>query len=185
MYGSFSSPLSELGYDTYTLEARDFGNFHEMVNKALVLENCRGIMERKRKQECQGLSTNKSWPRVSMPSTRPIQGAPQQSPRVQFQQRPQTAMQSYQTPQRQFIQCPNATPGSQNVQCKKSFRGQCRTLRMEEATIMMREGTSLVIVRSHATAPTRGLPPPQPPIRMAAPLLWQPGRTMFTAGSTM
>jgi hypothetical protein len=36
----------------YALEARDFENFHAMVNKALVLENRRGILERKRKQEC-------------------------------------------------------------------------------------------------------------------------------------
>jgi hypothetical protein len=34
---------------TYALEARDFENFQGMVNKALVLENCRGVMERKRK----------------------------------------------------------------------------------------------------------------------------------------
>jgi hypothetical protein len=33
----------------YALEARDFENFHGMVNKALVLENHRGVMERKRK----------------------------------------------------------------------------------------------------------------------------------------
>jgi hypothetical protein len=33
----------------YALEARDFENFPGMVNKALVLENCRGVMERKRK----------------------------------------------------------------------------------------------------------------------------------------
>jgi hypothetical protein len=38
----------------YTLEARDFGNFQDMVNRALVLENHWGIMEHKRKQECQG-----------------------------------------------------------------------------------------------------------------------------------
>jgi hypothetical protein len=35
------------------LEARDFENFHGMVNKALVLENHRGVMEHKRKLECQ------------------------------------------------------------------------------------------------------------------------------------
>jgi TPP-dependent indolepyruvate ferredoxin oxidoreductase alpha subunit len=35
----------------YPLEARDFENFRGMVNKALVLENCRGAMERKGKQE--------------------------------------------------------------------------------------------------------------------------------------
>jgi hypothetical protein len=34
---------------TYALEARDFENFQGMVNKALVLENHRGVMERKRK----------------------------------------------------------------------------------------------------------------------------------------
>jgi hypothetical protein len=33
----------------YALEARDFGNFQGMVNKALVLENRRGVMEHKRK----------------------------------------------------------------------------------------------------------------------------------------
>jgi hypothetical protein len=31
----------------YALEARDFQNFQGMVNKALVLENHRGVMERK------------------------------------------------------------------------------------------------------------------------------------------
>jgi hypothetical protein len=33
----------------YALEAKDFKNFQGMVNKALVLENHRGVMERKRK----------------------------------------------------------------------------------------------------------------------------------------
>jgi hypothetical protein len=33
----------------YTLEARDFENFQGMVNKALVLENHRGVMECKPK----------------------------------------------------------------------------------------------------------------------------------------
>jgi hypothetical protein len=36
----------------YTLEACDFINFQDMVDKALVLENRRGIMERKRKMQC-------------------------------------------------------------------------------------------------------------------------------------
>jgi hypothetical protein len=35
----------------YALEARDFRNFQGMVNKALVFENRRGIMDHKRKQE--------------------------------------------------------------------------------------------------------------------------------------
>jgi hypothetical protein len=33
----------------YALEVRDFENFQGMVNKALVLENHRGVMERKHK----------------------------------------------------------------------------------------------------------------------------------------
>jgi hypothetical protein len=44
----------------YALEAHDFINFQDMVDKALVLENRRGIMERKRKMQCtrpQGSST--------------------------------------------------------------------------------------------------------------------------------
>jgi hypothetical protein len=32
----------------YDLEAWDFGNFQGIMNKALVLENHRGVMERKR-----------------------------------------------------------------------------------------------------------------------------------------
>jgi hypothetical protein len=35
----------------YSLEARDFENFQTMVDKALVLENRRGILSSKRKQE--------------------------------------------------------------------------------------------------------------------------------------
>jgi hypothetical protein len=38
----------------YALEARDFANFQDMVDKALDLENRRGIMERKRKMQCTG-----------------------------------------------------------------------------------------------------------------------------------
>jgi hypothetical protein len=38
----------------YALEARDFINFQDMVDKSLVLENRRGIMERKRKMQHTG-----------------------------------------------------------------------------------------------------------------------------------
>jgi hypothetical protein len=38
----------------YALEARDFVNFQDMVDKALVPENRRGIMERKRKMQRTG-----------------------------------------------------------------------------------------------------------------------------------
>jgi hypothetical protein len=34
---------------TYALETWDFENLQRMVNKALLLENCRGVMELKRK----------------------------------------------------------------------------------------------------------------------------------------
>jgi hypothetical protein len=37
----------------YALEARDFVNFQGMVNKALVIENHRGVMEHKCKLVCQ------------------------------------------------------------------------------------------------------------------------------------
>jgi TPP-dependent indolepyruvate ferredoxin oxidoreductase alpha subunit len=37
----------------YALEARDFENFKGMVNKALVLENHRGVIEHKCKLVCQ------------------------------------------------------------------------------------------------------------------------------------
>jgi hypothetical protein len=49
----------------YALEARDFENFQGMMNKALVLENCRGVMERKRKLVHQHQSGSSSRPRVA------------------------------------------------------------------------------------------------------------------------
>jgi hypothetical protein len=44
------------------LEARDFENFLGMVNKALVLENHRGVMKHKRKLMCQHQPSNSSKP---------------------------------------------------------------------------------------------------------------------------
>jgi hypothetical protein len=46
----------------YTLEAQDFENIQGMVNKALVLENHRGVMERKRKLVCQHQPGSSSRP---------------------------------------------------------------------------------------------------------------------------
>jgi TPP-dependent indolepyruvate ferredoxin oxidoreductase alpha subunit len=46
----------------YALEARDFENFQEMVNKALVLENHRGVMEHKCKLVCQHQPSSSSKP---------------------------------------------------------------------------------------------------------------------------
>jgi hypothetical protein len=52
----------------YALEARDIENFQGMVNKALVLQNRRGMMERKRKLVHQYQPGSSSRPRVTMPS---------------------------------------------------------------------------------------------------------------------
>jgi hypothetical protein len=49
----------------YALEARDYENFQGMVNKALVLENHRGVMECKRKLVRPHQSGSSSRPRVA------------------------------------------------------------------------------------------------------------------------
>jgi hypothetical protein len=69
----------------YALEARDFENFQETVNKALVLENHRGVMERKRMLVRQHQPDSSSRPRVATSSAGPV-FCPTQS---QFQPRPQ------------------------------------------------------------------------------------------------
>jgi hypothetical protein len=56
----------------YALEARDFENFQGMVNKALMLENHRGVIERKRKLVHQYQSSSSSRPRVATSSTGPV-----------------------------------------------------------------------------------------------------------------
>jgi hypothetical protein len=56
----------------YVLEARDFENFHGMVNKALVLENHRGVMEHKRKLVRQHLWGSSSRPCVGTPLAGPV-----------------------------------------------------------------------------------------------------------------
>jgi hypothetical protein len=100
----------------YALEARDFENFQGMVNKALVLENRRGVMECKRKLVRQHQPSNSSRPCVATTSVGPVFYPAQ----PQFQPRPQAAGQGFSTLQRQVIQCPNniQTPaaGNQSVQ---------------------------------------------------------------------
>jgi hypothetical protein len=61
----------------YTLEARDFENFQGMANMALVLENHRGVMERKRKLVHQHQSESSSRPRVATSSSSPMFGPTQ------------------------------------------------------------------------------------------------------------
>jgi TPP-dependent indolepyruvate ferredoxin oxidoreductase alpha subunit len=56
----------------YTLEARDFENFQAMVKKVLVLENRRGILECRRKQERHSQHSINSMPRIGTSSVGPI-----------------------------------------------------------------------------------------------------------------
>jgi hypothetical protein len=87
-----------------------------MVNKALVLENCRGVMERKHKLVHQHQPSSSSKPRVAMSSVelvfRPAQ--------PQFLPRPQAAGQGLSTVQHYVMQRSNNlhTPvaGNQSVQ---------------------------------------------------------------------
>jgi hypothetical protein len=96
----------------YALEARDFENFQGMVNKALVLDNRRGMMECKHKLVRQHQPGNSSRPCVATPLARPMFRPPQPL----FQPRPQVARQGYSTSQRQVIQRPNnfQTPTTRN-----------------------------------------------------------------------
>jgi hypothetical protein len=56
----------------YALEARDFVNFQDMVDKALVLENRRGIMEQKRKMQRIGSQGSNTRFRVGSSSQGPV-----------------------------------------------------------------------------------------------------------------
>jgi hypothetical protein len=56
----------------YALEARDFENFQGMVNKTLVLENRRGVMEHKRKLLRQHQPGSSSEPLVATSSVGPV-----------------------------------------------------------------------------------------------------------------
>jgi hypothetical protein len=78
----------------YALEARDFEIFQGMVNKALVLENHRGMMEHKRKLVRQQQPGSSSRPHVATPSAIPMFRPAQPL----FQPRPQVAGQGYSTP---------------------------------------------------------------------------------------
>jgi hypothetical protein len=86
----------------YSLEAQDFENFQGMVNKALVLESHRGMMEHKRKLVHQHQPGSSSRPCVAMPSAGPMFYLAQPL----FQPKPQVGGQGCSTPQRQVIQRP-------------------------------------------------------------------------------
>jgi hypothetical protein len=76
-----------------------------MVDKALVLENRRGILSSKRKHERQSQQSTNSRPRINVNSSpsRPIFHPTAQS----FQPMPQPAEQGFVTPQHPMILCPN------------------------------------------------------------------------------
>jgi hypothetical protein len=61
----------------YALKARNFENFQGMMNKALVLENHRGVIEHKSKLVYQHQLGNSSKPRVGTPSVGPMFGPAQ------------------------------------------------------------------------------------------------------------
>jgi hypothetical protein len=87
-----------------------------MVNKALVLENRRAVIEHKRKLVRQYQSGSSSRPHVATSSAGPVFRLAQPL----FQSRPQVAEEGFSTPQREGIQRPNnlQTPvaGNQSVQ---------------------------------------------------------------------
>jgi hypothetical protein len=56
----------------YVLKARGFENFQVMVNKALVLENRRGVIEQKRMMVRQHQSGSSSRCHVATSSARPV-----------------------------------------------------------------------------------------------------------------
>jgi hypothetical protein len=78
----------------YALEARNFENFKGMVNKALVLENHRAVMEHKHKLVHQHQSGCSSRQCVGPPSARHVFRPAQ----LQFQPRLQPAGQGFPTP---------------------------------------------------------------------------------------
>jgi hypothetical protein len=75
----------------YALEAQDIENFQGMVNKSLVLENHRGVMERKHKLVRRHQPGSSSRPRVATSSAGPVFHPAQ----PQFQLRPQAARQGF------------------------------------------------------------------------------------------
>jgi hypothetical protein len=89
----------------YALEARDFENFQGTVNKALMLENRRGVMECKRKLVRQHQPGSSSRPRVTTPSAGPVFCPAQPL----FQPKPQVAGKGYSTLQRQAMPRSNAS----------------------------------------------------------------------------
>jgi hypothetical protein len=81
----------------YALEARDFENIQTMIDKAIVLENRRGILSSKHKYERQTQQSTDSRPRIISLPARPIVHPILQS----SQQMPQPVGEGFVTPQQQ------------------------------------------------------------------------------------
>jgi hypothetical protein len=142
-----------------------------MVDKALVLENRRGILSRKRKQECQTQPNTSSRPHINVNSSpaRPIFRPVLQS----SQPMPRPVSQGFVTPQQQVIPrsnlfqtpnaenqsaqgtptTPNATPNKANTTCfncgqKGNYANHCLSRRKSStptprtATPLSRNGDS-------------------------------------------
>jgi hypothetical protein len=86
----------------YAFKARDFIKFQDMVDKALVLETQRGIMEQKRRMQCTGPQGSNM--RICVGSS--SQGLNFCLGQQIGHPRMQAMGQGFQTPQQQ-IQCPN------------------------------------------------------------------------------
>jgi hypothetical protein len=106
----------------YPLEAWDFENFQGIVNKALVLENRRAVMEHKHKLVPQHQLGNSSKPRVATPLAGPVFRPAQPL----FQPKPQVAGYGYSTPQRQVMTCPvsSQTPTTRNQNVQRNQAAQ-------------------------------------------------------------
>jgi hypothetical protein len=113
-----------------------------MVNKTLVLENHRGVMERKCKLVRQQQPGSSSRPRVATPSAGPMFRPAQPL----FQPRPQVAGQGHSTPQRQVMSLP--APPRLLLLGIKMFRG-LKLLRTH-----YRENGGVLLVGRKATLPT-------------------------------
>jgi hypothetical protein len=123
----FSQQIGDLS----ALEAQDFKNFQTMVDRALVLENRRGILSNKHKQEHLIQQSTNSKPCININSSpaRPIIHPIPQN----FQPMPEPTRQGFVTPQQQMIlhtnlfQTPNignpsaqATPTTPNATSNKA-----------------------------------------------------------------
>jgi hypothetical protein len=103
---------------TYALEAPNFETFQTMRDKGLVLENRRGILSSKRKQERQSQQSKNSRPRFGSLPARPTFHPVQQSVQLMLQ----LTRQGFVTLWRQMIPRPNLfrTPNTANQSVQRT-----------------------------------------------------------------